>query len=268
MKDKLVNDEKIAMIEFDKAWEEFFKNKPRPRNNKEDRNQQEKFHHWYNNVRKQSDTGKTPKEMGKRIMEFSWDDSEEYDYYIPLNELLVPETKEVTKIRAIAGKKVEEYGNVFFPIESNIAEYFLGNRHIKDADLKKALINFIKNPFKEFDYSKFPIENEIQFGASIGAQNKKISLHELKLIVDFLILSIENRNYIPGERGYLTWVCAFLGYLDENSIKEIEDMYRFMGSFANIPNKQIDQMIMTLQPGKNAVKLSKLDKAKCNSLKW
>jgi hypothetical protein len=267
MKDKLVNDEKIAMIEFDNAWEEFFKSKPRPRSDKEDRNQQEKFHHWYNNVRKQSDTGKTPKEMGKRIMEFSWDDSEEYDYYIPLNELLVPETTKVTKLKEITGKKVEEYSDVFFPIESNIAEYFLKNQQIKDADVKKSLVNFIKNPFKEFDYPKFPIENEIQFGASIGAQNKKISLHELKLIVDFLILSIENRDYIPGGKSYLTWICAFLGYLDGKSIKEIEAMYRAMGLFANIPNKQISQMIMTLQPEKNSVKLSKLDKAKCNSLK-
>jgi len=267
MKDKLVNDEKIAMIEFDKAWREFFKNKPRPRSDKEDRNQQEEFHNWYNNVRKQSDTGKTPKEMGKRIMEFSWDYSEEYDYYIPLNELLVPETTKVKKLKAITGKKVEEYGDVFFPIESNIAEYFLENQQIKDADLKKALINFKKSPFNEFDYSKFPIENEVQFGASIGAQNKKISLYELKLIVDFLIFSIENRDYIPGEKGYLTWICAFLGYLDEKSIKEIEERYRFMGSFANIPDKQIDQMLITLRPEKNSVKLSKLDKAKCNPIK-
>lgn len=262
-----MNYEKIAMSEFDKAWVEFFKDKPRPRSDKEDKTQQEEFHNWYNNVRKQSDTGKTPKEMGKRIMEFSWDDSEDYDYYIPLNELLVSETAKVRGLKAIAGKKVEEYSDVIFPIESNIAEYFLENQHIKDADIKKALINFTKSPFSEFDYSKFPIEYEIRFGASIGAQNKKISLHELKLIVDFLVLSIENRDYIPGERGYLTWICAFLGYLDEKSIKDIEDMYRFMGSFANIPNKQIDQIIMTLRPEKDSVKLSKLDRTKFNSLK-
>jgi len=250
MENKQIDDERIAIIEFDKAWEEFFKKKLRPRSEKEDRKQQEEFHIWYNNVRKQSDTGKTPKEMGKRIMEFSWDDSEECDYYIPLNELLVTETAKVMKLKAIIGKKVEEYSDVIFPIESNIAEYFLENQQIKDADVKKAFINFIKNPFGEFDYSKFPIEYEIQFGASIGAQNKKIALHELKLIVDFLILSIENRDYIPGERGYLTWVCAFLGYLDEKSVKTLENKYRLMGHLANIPDDQIEKMIESLHQEK------------------
>src|SRR3989338_9191808 len=104
MKDH-ISDEKIAMTEFDNAWNEFFKNKQKPRSDEEDRTQQEEFHHWYNDVRKQSDTGKTPQEMGKRIMEFSWDDSEDYDYFIPLNDLLAPETLKVTKLKAITGKK-------------------------------------------------------------------------------------------------------------------------------------------------------------------
>lgn len=49
------------------AWNEFFKDKPEPKNDDEDRKQQEEFHNWYNHVRKQSDTGKTPAEMYKEI---------------------------------------------------------------------------------------------------------------------------------------------------------------------------------------------------------
>ncbi|MEK6893057.1 MAG: hypothetical protein AABX07_02545 [Nanoarchaeota archaeon] len=78
-----------SIKEFDMAWNEFFKDKPEPKNDEEDRKQQEAFYHWYNYVRKQSDTGKTPSEMymevhgeeaGKnpkepsRIMNFEWDD--------------------------------------------------------------------------------------------------------------------------------------------------------------------------------------------------
>ncbi|MFH1711210.1 MAG: SEC-C metal-binding domain-containing protein [Nanoarchaeota archaeon] len=83
-----------GMKEFEVAWAEFFKDKPEPKNDEEDRKQQEDFHHWYNYVRKQSDTGKTPAEMyreiyGKepvnsidskepsRMMNFEWDD--DYD---------------------------------------------------------------------------------------------------------------------------------------------------------------------------------------------
>ena len=53
--------------EFEMAWEEFFKDKPKPKSDEEDRKQQEEFYHWYNYVRKQSDTGKTPAEMYKEI---------------------------------------------------------------------------------------------------------------------------------------------------------------------------------------------------------
>jgi len=57
----------VGMKEFDIAWKEFFKGKPHPKNDKEDRKQMEDFMDWYNNVRKQSDTGKTPSEMFNEI---------------------------------------------------------------------------------------------------------------------------------------------------------------------------------------------------------
>lgn len=81
-----------AQREFDLAWQEFFKDKPNPKNDEEEKNQMEEFVHWYNNIRKQTDTGKTPAEMYKeiygkeppkkpveisRIMNFEWD--ENYD---------------------------------------------------------------------------------------------------------------------------------------------------------------------------------------------
>ncbi len=81
-----------AQKEFDIAWQEFFKNKPNPQNEAEEKKQLEDFNQWYNYTRKQTDTGKTPAEMyeevyGKappkkpveisRIMGFEWD--EDYD---------------------------------------------------------------------------------------------------------------------------------------------------------------------------------------------
>ena len=100
------------MKEFDIAWEEFFKNKPEPKTDEEDKKQQEEFHYWYNYVRKQSDTGKTPAEMYKevygkeptknpqelsRMMNFEWD--EDYDEnYFEENEDDEQELKEITKI--------------------------------------------------------------------------------------------------------------------------------------------------------------------------
>jgi hypothetical protein len=81
-----------AMREFENAFQEFFNKKPKPKNDEEERKEQEEFYHWYNYIRKQSDTGKTPAEMYKeiygeepknifdekkpsRFMNFEWDEN-------------------------------------------------------------------------------------------------------------------------------------------------------------------------------------------------
>jgi len=56
-----------AIRESRMAQEEFFKNRPKPKTEKEFTKQLEEFVYWYNNVRKQSDTGKTPAKMYKEI---------------------------------------------------------------------------------------------------------------------------------------------------------------------------------------------------------
>ena len=97
-KEDLKEEAPKGLKEFSLAWEEFFKNKPEPKDDDEDKKQQEEFYYWYNYVRKQSDTGKTPAEMYKevygkeppqdfpinsekpsRIMNFGWDEDNEDD---------------------------------------------------------------------------------------------------------------------------------------------------------------------------------------------
>src|SRR3989344_7963887 len=60
-------DKHVSINEFELAWKEFFKDKPKPKNDDEEKEQLKEFHQWYNNIRKQSDTGKTPAEMYKEI---------------------------------------------------------------------------------------------------------------------------------------------------------------------------------------------------------
>ena len=57
------SDESPAIKEYRLAFDEFFKDKPK--DEAEYKKRLHEFFHWYNNVRKQSDTGKTPAEMYK-----------------------------------------------------------------------------------------------------------------------------------------------------------------------------------------------------------
>ncbi|MFO8110701.1 MAG: tetratricopeptide repeat protein [Thermoplasmata archaeon] len=63
--------------EFEEAHREFFKDRDKPTTEEEELKQQQEFVRWYNEERKQSDTGLTPVEMGDRLFEFSIDDPEE-----------------------------------------------------------------------------------------------------------------------------------------------------------------------------------------------
>ena len=77
MDKKLGEEMRQSFIEHELAWDEFFKNKPRPKTDDEEQKQMIEFGFWYNNARKQSDTGKTPAEMGERMLEYSEDNAEE-----------------------------------------------------------------------------------------------------------------------------------------------------------------------------------------------
>ena len=248
--DKKSSNYEFEFKEFDRAWKEFFKNKPRPKNDEEDKKQQEEFCHWYNNIRKQSDTGKTPVEMNSRIIEFRWDEEYDEEPFVYLKNLLVPETEKIKKLKKLQEKDVMEYSGVLLSIELNIARFFIENRTITDLHTILALKNFIQDPFKELDYIKNPLEYEIQFGSSVGAQRKKISLHELKLCINYIITSIKNRNYLQDRQAYLKWISAFLGLLDKKEVKEIEDYYRLFGLVNNVPKQEIDFMIKSLHPEK------------------
>ena len=62
-----MKEENQAAKEYRQAFDEFFKDKPSPKDEEETKKMLQEFFHWYNNVRKQSDTGKSPAQMYKVI---------------------------------------------------------------------------------------------------------------------------------------------------------------------------------------------------------
>ncbi|MEK6942100.1 MAG: tetratricopeptide repeat protein, partial [archaeon] len=84
LKEKL----KKSIDEHELAWQEFFKDKPNPKNDDEERQEMIEFGFWYNNVRPQTDTGKTPAQMGERILEYGEDNYEEYQRQLEVQDVL------------------------------------------------------------------------------------------------------------------------------------------------------------------------------------
>lgn len=203
-----------SVSEFDLGWKEFFRGKPEPKTDEEDIKQQMEFADWYNNVRKQSDTSKTPAEMGERMIEFGVDEEPEY---IPIKELLMEETPETRKLKTIYTRE-DEYAYLLEPVESVIVEYWLENYKTTDKHVAKALKKFLKKPFKEYNPVKKPLEYGIQYALSAGLQEKETTLNELNLVIEYLLWSIDNRSWMQDKQAYLKWLSAFLGYIDRSEI--------------------------------------------------
>ena len=203
-----------SVKEFDLAWKEFCRGKPEPKTDEEDVKQEMEFADWYNNIRKQSDTGKTPAEMGERMIEFGVDEEPEY---VPIKELLVEETAETRGLKTIYMRE-EEYAYLLEPVETFIVEYWLDNPETTDKRVAKALKKFREKPFKEYDPEKKPLEYGIQYALSAGLQEQATTQNELKVVIEYLLWSIDNRSWMQDKQAYLKWLSAFLGYLDRSEI--------------------------------------------------
>jgi predicted Zn-dependent protease len=89
--EQLKKEAKRVMNEHELAWNEFFKDKPQPKNDEEEQKEAIDFAFWYNNVRLQSDTGKTPAEMGERFLEYgenSEEEMEDYEKQLALKDIM------------------------------------------------------------------------------------------------------------------------------------------------------------------------------------
>ncbi len=158
-----------AKREFDLAWEEYFKDKPNPKSDEEEKIELEEFHYWYNHVRKQTDTEKTPAEMYKeiygeeppeeiikdsRMMNLGWDeeDSEEINEAIEVaNEIFDERIWKSAKIE-IKDLSKRELAKSMFSLGFT-AYYQMMNEKTKDIEnnpkIKKKIGEMIKELERE-----------------------------------------------------------------------------------------------------------------------
>jgi len=163
-----------SMKEFEMAWTEFFKDKPEPKNDDEDKKQQEEFHYWHNYVRKQSDTGKTPAEMyreiyGKepvnsveskepsRMMNFEWDEEyDETDFDDKLDDAQEEAVVFATEIFEDSWKKIKQEVEGASKREACKYSFILGFLdYMKMMDKKAELIEKEMKKMSKEDMEKF-----------------------------------------------------------------------------------------------------------------
>ena len=250
---------KTSMKEFELAWKEFFKDKSKPQTDEEDRKQQEEFHHWYNNVRKQGDTGKTPVEMGQRIMNFEWD--EDYSEDIDFEEEDILEAK-LCKVTLI--EKISILAGISFPDEDEKAFEKFQEENKKEIEIMQSEIDF-NRAFQAWFLLEYRLPNgktPMEFVFSRRDLDKLFSKKEISMIGNLLAhiqslfeikkISKNKKNYtienVLDNKSYIIKTIDFPAKLNMGDlisatiVQKLEGDYFFYGNVATYSKKEGQRM--------------------------
>lgn len=138
-----------SVNEIDCAWGEFFKNRSRPKTDEEEKKEGAEFAFWYNNVYRQSDTGKTLAELGETGLIYS-EDALENDFLLDEANELVRSGKHAQAL-PLCDELLEEnpgsHGALMLKIEA-----LIGTRKLSEAkkELEKARQLVPQDPYIHF----------------------------------------------------------------------------------------------------------------------
>lgn len=163
---------------------------------------------------------------------------------VSLSAFLKPDTSEVKQIRSIQDRETE-YSEHLGTIEGGIALYYYEQDNtITDREVISFLRNIKMNLDKDVSYFSHPLEI-LMFGPLADALEKKpITFHEFKLVIDYVLWSIDNRSWMGDKQAYLKWICYFLGVYTAREEEQYEERVEKLGKKLHLSEEDVDQLLM------------------------
>jgi len=138
----------------------------------------------------------------------------------------------------------EEYADILGPIEHTIASHYLVNRTMRDREVTTTLNNLKENYDKPLDFFSNSLEVRVIKRLKIVLRHCSLTHHEFKLVINYLLWSINNRSWMQDQQAYVKWITYALGIFPEkeeaNYIKKVEKFARRLG----MNRKQIDAILL------------------------
>ncbi len=163
---------------------------------------------------------------------------------VSLSAFLKLDTPEVKQIRSLQDKETE-YSEYLGTIEGGIALYYYEqDNKITDREIISILRNIKMNLDKDVSYFSHPLEI-LMFGLLADALEKKpITFHEFKLVIDYVLWSIDNRSWMGDKQAYLKWICYFLGVYTAREEEQYEERVEKLGKKLHLSEEDVDQLLM------------------------
>jgi hypothetical protein len=158
------------------------------------------------------------------------------------SKYLLKDTNEIKKLTTLYEKE-EEYAIYLCAIEDSIAFEFLENKKLTDKEVINVLTNLKKNYDKDASFFKTNLEKKIFFSFSKVLKEYPITRHEMRLVFNYILWSIDNRNWIPDKQAYVKWLTHSMRFMDDEERQKYEDEFRKLGKSKGIPQNQIEAML-------------------------
>ena len=168
-------------------------------------------------------------------------DDEIEDDFIPLSELTQPDNDKV-KIKSLY-KREEEYADYLAAIEFTIANHFIENRGLKDADVISAINNIKEHLMEDLDFFDTDLETGILLNLSSALQNKPITRHELMLVLGHVLWAIDNRSWLKDKSAYVSWLANFFKLYNQKEAQEYTAQFTKKAKKLRVPPDKIKAMI-------------------------
>jgi hypothetical protein len=157
---------------------------------------------------------------------------------------LVPDTPEAKKIRSLKGREYEYAEHIGIVEYSTAKHFYEADRKIKDRDAVSALKNIKKNCNKNISFFKQDLEKEIAKNLREILEEKPITHHELKLVIDYVLEVINNRSWMEDEQAYIKWVAYIMDLFTEEENEEYEKSIKKLAAKLGLSGKHADLMLM------------------------
>ncbi len=182
--------------------------------------------------------------------------------FIPLKELLLPDNDKIRELKSIYGMEVE-YLDFLGSLEFFIANYGIVNTKLKDKDVVMALRRLRDNLDKDISFFKDELEYNLMMTINASLQTqRKITKHELLLVIKHILWAIDNRDWISDNRAYVNWIANFFHLLDGDEKGKFDEMYENLGKehgFSNEKIKTLKGENLDYEPPPSEIVLSKMD---------
>jgi hypothetical protein len=160
-----------------------------------------------------------------------------------LSDFLEPDDQETSKLKSIYNHE-QEYSDYLGQIEYTIAKYYYYyGKRLTDNDVISTLEKINENHDRRLKYFQKTLENLIVFNLLDVLNDVPITSHELNLVIDYILLSIDNRSWMKDKQAFVKWAAYVFDLYSDEEKEDFENKIKDWLDVLGLPKEYLDAVL-------------------------